>query len=75
MYYIQVREQHQKTEKMRDIHGISNMLSTCFSILTICGLLLHLINAFIYELSFVENTLMFRGFIFDISCEKDAFEE
>ena len=44
VYYIQVRDYNKKTEKMRDVHGISNMLSTSFAILFIFGSLTILIN-------------------------------
>ena len=37
LYYIQVRGYHGKTERMREIYGLSNMLSTCFAILSLIG--------------------------------------
>lgn len=37
VYYIQIRGQHEKTEKLREISGLSNILSTCFAILFIIG--------------------------------------
>ena len=64
VYYIQVREHHKKTEKMRELHGISNMLSTCFAILPIIGVVIHLINAYFIDFEFVENISFTQIIIF-----------
>lgn len=61
VYYIQVREHHQKTEKMRELHGISNMLSTGFAILTIVNVFVLIFNIFsIDEILYIEKISLIR---------------
>lgn len=61
VYYIQVREHHKKTEKMRELHGISNMLATGFAILTVVGILVLLFNVFsVDETLYIEKISLIR---------------
>lgn len=52
-YYIQNKELNRKTEKLRDIHGFSNMLSTCFALILILGILLQAVSKYLFHLPFV----------------------
>lgn len=76
VYYIQVRNQNQKTEKLRDIEGLSMSLSLVFLILTVISVLTlipalrlscvsHIIYAAICSLGYA-----FFSIIFDCHTEK-----
>lgn len=55
IYYIQIREQHKKTEKMRNLHGISSMLSTNFALSVLIGIIFHILFPNILQTSYIKN--------------------
>ncbi len=40
LYYIQIRGLSNKTEKLRALHGVANMLSTSFAVLSVIGIII-----------------------------------
>lgn len=55
LYYIQIREQHKKLEKMRGLQGISNMLSTNFGISAFGGIITYLFQAHLANTSYIQK--------------------
>ena len=55
IYYIQIRDQHNKPEKMRGLQGISNMLSTSFAVSSFCGIIAYIFQPQLTNTSYVQK--------------------
>ena len=58
VYYTQIRNQHKKSERLRDVTGLSGILAVVFGILVICDILI-CIRYFIFGVNILSSLILF----------------